>query len=184
MIATDVRMPLPAGWSLRAARDADADALLTLVGGVFAEYEGCVLEPDGLDADLGAWGTYLSGLGGAGWVVVDETDRVVACVGVAPLRADAGQDSAMTPLGQRSVELKRLYVASSARRRGLGAALVELVEGWAIAHGRDRVELWSDTRFEDAHRLYSRTGYTATGDERELLDTSNTTELRFERELP
>ncbi len=179
---TDLQITLPAGWAVRAAEDSDADALRSLIAGVFSEYPGCVLEPDGIDADLGAWQTHLASLGGCGWVVTDTDGTVVACVGVAPLVLDPTQDRS-TPLGRRSVELKRLYVTASARRRGLGSALVSLVEDWARQHGQDRVELWSDTRFADAHALYLVRGYVATGDERDLHDTSDTTELRFDRQL-
>lgn len=40
--------------------------------------------------------------------------------------------------------------------------------------------LWSDTRFEDAHRLYERLGFQR-GGERELDDVNETTEYRYER---
>lgn len=164
-------VPLGRGWAVRRARDDDADGLLALVGGVFDEYAGCVLDPDDLDADLFGWATHLADRGGTGWVVTDDRGVVVACVGVAPTSAPD------------EVELKRLYVGAAARRRGLGAALVRLVEAWARDDDRDRVVLWSDTRFGDAHRLYERLGYAATGATRELHDPSDTVEARFERRL-
>lgn len=177
MASTSVRtgaalaaVPLRRGWAVRAARDDDADGLVALVGGVFAEYPGCVLDPDGLDADLFAWATHLAGSGGTGWVVTAPDGEVVACAGVVPL--DGG-----------TVELKRLYVAATARRRGLGAALVALVEAWARDHGRDRVVLWSDTRFDDAHRLYERLGYDRAAETRALHDPSDTVEAHFTRTL-
>ncbi|MGZ4618494.1 MAG: hypothetical protein ACXV3F_07160 [Frankiaceae bacterium] len=42
-----------------------------------------------------------------------------------------------------------------------------------------RVELWSDTRFANAHRLYERLGYVRTGRRRELHDLSRSTESEF-----
>lgn len=159
------------GWEVRPARDEDGEELAALVGGVFAEYPGCVLDPEGLDADLFTWASHLAASGGAGWVVRDGGGALVACVGVA---------HASTPA---AVELKRLYVHADARRRGLGTALVQRVEAWAVAHGAGRVELWSDTRFDDAHRLYERAGYRRTGRRRDLHDPSATTEDEFVREL-
>lgn len=159
------------GWTDRQVTDADGPALLALVGSVFAEYEGCVLEPDGLDADLHTWQSHLAKQGGDGWVVLAEGD-VVACVGVAPAASPPSVD-------RSSVELKRLYVADAARRRGLGAALVDRVERWARAHDARAVVLWSDTRFHDAHRLYRRLGYRRTGRTRDLNDSSATTEAEF-----
>lgn len=162
-----------AGMTVRPAIDEDAEALRSLIGGVFAEYPGCVLDPDGLDADLAAWATHLDERGGDGWVVVDDADGVVACVGVAPTSDD------LPGVEAGAVELKRLYVAAAARRRGLGRALVARVESWARDHGAGAVVLWSDTRFTDAHRLYERCGYRRTGRARQLHDPSNTTEDEF-----
>lgn len=163
-------VPLRRGWSVRPVVDDDAEGLAALVGGVFDEYPGCVFDPDGLDADLVAWHSHLDDHGGEGWVVLDADDTVVACVGV-------------TRLDDAGVELKRLYVGADARRTGLGQSLVRLVEAWALDRGSSRVELWSDTRFTDAHRLYERLGYHATGDHRQLHDASDTTEAHFERTL-
>lgn len=165
------------GAVVRAPGADDADDLVALIGAVFAEYPGCVLDPDGLDADLFAWHDHLAAAGGRGWVVEHE-GRVVACVGVAPCEPPPAVDPATS-----CVELKRLYVAATARRRGLGGALVERVEAWAREHGADAVVLWSDTRFEDAHRLYTASGYVDTGRRRDLHDPSDTTEAEFVRRL-
>jgi GNAT superfamily N-acetyltransferase len=61
------------------------------------------------------------------------------------------------------VELKRLYVRRDHRGQGLATALIGLVERQAAGLGAREVELWSDTRFEDAHRRYEALGYAATG---------------------
>lgn len=163
-------LPLPVGWRVADATDADAGGLVRLVGGCFDAYPGCVLDLPDLDADLLAWGSTLRAADGAGWVVRDTRGELVASVGV-------------TPSGDATCELKRLYVDRVARRRGLGAALVAVVEAWARARGAGRVELWSDTRFTDAHRLYERLGYADTGARRDLHDPSHTTELHMARAL-
>lgn len=165
------------GGSVRSPRDDDGADLAELVGGVFAEYPGCVLDPDGLDADLSAWRSHLAVAGGRGWVV-HVADDLVACVGVAPCPPPPSVPDATT-----CVELKRLYVHASARRRGLGRALVAQVEAWAADHGAAAVVLWSDTRFTDAHRLYGAAGYGDTGRRRDLHDPSHTTEAEFVRVL-
>ena len=158
------------GLPLRALRPDDADAVIALIGSVYAEYPGCVMDLPGVDDDLPELAERLDAADWQGWVVTDD-DAVVACVGVAP----AGADTA---------ELKRLYVAASHRRRGLGRALVGLAEAHAVeVLGARTVVLWSDSRFLDAHRLYRRCGYTDTGRTRKLHDPSDTTEHRFERHL-
>lgn len=155
---------------VRAVRDADAAALIELIGGVYAEYPGCVLDLDGVDADLVAPATSFARSRSRLWVL-DDPEGITATVGAGPLVAD-------------TVELKRLYVAARARRRGLGAQLVGHVEEQATLAGARRVELWSDSRFRDAHRLYQRLGYRDTGQRRQLHDPSATTEHNLARTLP
>ncbi|MFP4634994.1 MAG: GNAT family N-acetyltransferase [Nitriliruptoraceae bacterium] len=155
---------------LRPVDDADRDGLIRLIGSVFAEYPGCVLDLDGLDHDLLAPGTEAQERDSPWWVV-ERSGRIVATVGAGPLRDDG------------TIELKRLYVDAGHRREGLATALVKLVEQHARRLGARAVDLWSDTRFEDAHRLYTRLGYRDTGERRHLEDPSDTTERHFERRL-
>jgi putative acetyltransferase len=154
---------------IRAARDADAAGLIALVGGCWAEYPGCVLDLDGevpyLRRIAGAYAEW----GGAAFVAEDRGE-VIGSVGWVPL-ADGG------------VELRMLYVAAAARRRGLGERLAGLVEAAARERGAARVELWSDTRFLDAHRLYARLGYVRSGVSRELHDLSHTVEYQFHKPM-
>lgn len=158
-----------AGLRLRALRPDDADQVIALIGGVYAEYPGCVLDLPGVDDDLPVLAAHLAALGGRGWVVEDDVD-VVAVVGVAPGIVD----------GVPGAELKRLYVAASHRRRGLGRQLVAVVEDHAVTElGAEAIELWSDSRFDDAHRLYERCGYVRRPQTRDLHDPSHTTEHRF-----
>lgn len=154
---------------IRPATDADSTAIVALVGDCFAEYPGCVLDLPGIDAWMRAPASAYAGTGGQLWVV--ELDGVVvAIVGYKP-----------TAPGR--VELKSLYVGAAARRRGLGARLVGAVEVAARAGGASVVELWSDSRFTDAHRLYERLGYRRGAQTRELHDPSDTTEYFFDRPL-
>ena len=155
---------------LREVRDDDSAALIKLIGGSWAEYPGVYLYVDEEEPWLRAPAAYYARAGARMWVV-DDIDRgaLAACVGMRPLLGGA-------------VELKSLYVAAWARRRGLGAALVGFVERAAGELGAHRVELWSDSRFANAHRLYTRLGYAQDGS-RELHDRSNTTEYGFSKDL-
>lgn len=162
---------------LRPVTDRDADGLIALVSEAYAEYPGCVLDLPGVDADLVSPATTARRAGTTLWVV-EGAGRIVGSVGAGRLTANtAGAEHTAT------VELKRLYVAASHRRRGLAGGLVQLVERHAQDTGATTVELWSDTRFHDAHRLYERLGYQHTGRTRELGDPSQTTEYHFQRTL-
>lgn len=162
----EMRKPLP---TLRAGRDEDSAALIALIGDAWSEYPGCVLDVDGEEPWLRAPATAYQELNGSLWVVTVD-GAVVACAG-------------MKPAGAGVVELKSLYVAAKARRQGLGELLSELVELAAAGLGARRIELWSDSRFADAHRLYTRLGYARLPRTRELHDLSNTTEYAFAKEL-
>lgn len=139
---------------LRPVTDDDAAAVQALIGGCFEEYDGCVLDL----ADLDAW--MLRPSCRRLWVVPAPGGTLEACVGV-------GGD------GSDARTLTSLYVAAPARRRGWGSVLVHLAER---AGAR---QLWTDTRFLDAHRLYARLGWRDTGERRELHDPSATTEARW-----
>jgi len=159
---------------IREARDSDADGLIRLVGACWAEYPGCVLDVDGEVPELRAIASHFRDRGGQFWVVdaVEEVAAgIVGCVGAAPAN-DAG-----------GWELLKLYVDPRTRRRGLGALLTGLVEDLAQASAGRFVELWSDTRFTAAHRLYERLGYARLAETRELHDLSNTIEYHYVKSL-
>jgi putative acetyltransferase len=155
---------------IRDACDGDAAGLIALIGSVFAEYPGCVLDVDGEAPELRAIARSFAALGGRFWVAERE-GRVVGSVGLLPGEAAGG------------VELRKLYVHRSVRRRGLGRRLCERVEDEARRRGARFVELWSDTRFEDAHRLYEKRGYLRGRVTRELHDLSGSVERYFRRAL-
>jgi N-acetylglutamate synthase-like GNAT family acetyltransferase len=159
--------PPDALTGLREVRDADSAALTELIGGCWAEYPGIVLAVDEEEPWLRRPATYYARSGATArmWVV-DDRQGLAACVGVKPLEDGA------------TAELKSLYVAAWARHRGLGAGLVDVVERYAVAHGARTVRLWSDSRFADAHRLYTKLGYRRSG-QRDLHDLSDTTEYGF-----
>jgi putative acetyltransferase len=60
--------------------------------------------------------------------------------------------------------LERLYVLPEARGAGVGSGLLRAVADEARQRGHVRLEIWSDKRFEDAHRLYQRHGARVVGE--------------------
>jgi GNAT superfamily N-acetyltransferase len=148
------------------AHASDVPAVVALIGRVFAEYrfswDPALEVPDLLEFDR-----RYAGPAGAFWVARRGAE-VVGSVGVERL-----------PDGR--AELHRLYLDATLRGRGVGRALVETVLGWCRTAGVRRLVLWSDTRFDRAHRLYERMGFMQTG-ERELPDDPNDTwEFGYER---
>lgn len=60
--------------------------------------------------------------------------------------------------------IERLYVHADGRRRGVGRAVMQRVIAGARDAGRKRMEIWSDKRFNDAHRLYEKLGARIVGE--------------------
>lgn len=162
--------------NLRFARDSDADGLIALISLCFSEYPGVLFDLDGELPELRAIQTYFEHHGGQFWVGESE-QKIVACIGWTPSVA-----SADAKLAQDTIELRKLYVHPIVRRQGLGARLCTMIEDVARSQRKPFVELWSDTKFVDAHRLYESRGYRR-GGTRELHDLSNTVEYYYRKQL-
>lgn len=148
------------------ATRADAPGVIDLIGRVFVEY-GWIWDPAIEVPDLLRWAPHYESPRGAFWVIRQD-EGVVGSAGVD--RVDA-----------RTAELHRLYLDPAVRGRGLGDALVETVVAWCRERAVARLVLWSDTRFEHAHRLYVRHGFRQTGDRVLPEDVNQTREYHFER---
>ncbi len=155
---------------IRPVRDDDSLDLIALIARCWSEYPGCVLDVHGEEPDLLAPASAYQRAGGILWVA-EGRGGIAACGGVRPSSADG------------TAELIKLYVDPTWRRRGLGRALSERIERRAREMGATRIELWSDTRFETAHRLYVTLGYEDLGETRDLHDLSDTTELHYAKSL-
>jgi len=155
---------------VRPAVDADGAGLVALVGSCFAEYEGCVLDTETEMIHLLCPASHFAAAQGFAWMA--DADRLL----VGSVACRPGADAA-------GLELQMLYVLAPWRRRGLGSRLVALVETEAARRGCPFVDLWSDTRFTDAHRLYRSLGYRQLPGVRELDDLSATREYHFMKSL-
>ena len=152
--------------AVRLAGSADVPGVVALIGRVYLEY-GFVYVPEVEVPDLFRFDQHYAAPHGA-FFVVREDNVVVGSVGV-------------ERLNDGSAELHRLYLDAGLRGRGTGRALVETVLEWCRTQKIRRLILWSDTRFDQAHRLYERMGFQRTG-ERVLPDDLNQTrEYGFER---
>jgi RimJ/RimL family protein N-acetyltransferase len=152
--------------TIRPAASSDAPGVVDLIGRVYSEY-GFVYVPKVEVPDLFRFDHHYAAPRGA-FFVVREGDVVVGSVGVE--RVD-----------DTSAELHRLYLDARLRGRGTGRALVEAVLDWCRTQRIRRLILWSDTRFDQAHRLYERMGFRRTGERTLPDDLNQTREYGFER---
>lgn len=153
---------------IRPGADSDVAGLIALIGGCWAEYPGCVMDLNGEVPELRALATHYARKSGVLWVA--EVGGTV--VGVV----------AATPAGD-AWEIGRMYVAAAQRGTGLAHALLDWAEAHAVAAGAARLVLWSDTRFERAHRFYEGRSYAREGGLRALHDVSNSIEFGYAKPL-
>ncbi len=155
---------------LRPGRDEDAEGFIRLIGECWSEYPGCILDVDGEVPELRALATYFAEAGGALWAA-EQGGRVVGMAAARPMQHDAAW------------EICKVYVAKAARGTGLAHALLGAAEARARQAGAERLVLWTDTRFETAHRFYEKRGFVRQGSIRILDDISNSLEFRYAKPL-
>jgi putative acetyltransferase len=131
--------------SLRSAKPSDCKAIEALVFGVLADY-GLQGDPEGTDRDLADLdGAYLKS-GGVFDVLIGEAGEVVGTVG-------------LSRISDLTCELRKMYLARSARGQGEGRRL--LLHALARAHqlGFRRVELETASVLREAIALYVAHGF-------------------------
>nr|WP_283949716.1 GNAT family N-acetyltransferase [Limobrevibacterium gyesilva] len=156
---------------MRAGRDDDAEGFIALIDACWAEYPGCVMDLDGEVPELRALASYYAGQDGALWAA-EVAGRVVGMVATRPLRD-----------GEESWEICKMYAAREMRGGGLAHALIEAAEAHARTQGAQRMKLWTDTRFDRAHRFYEKRSYVRSGPIRALNDKSNSIEFAYTKPL-
>lgn len=150
---------------IRPGRDSDADPIIALIGACWSQYPGVLLDVDGEMPELRALASYYADKGGALWVA-EAGGTVVGMIATSPLDAGAW-------------EICRVYVLPDHHGGGLGHRLLDTAEAHAIAAGAQRLVLWSDTRFDRAHRFYEKRSYVRSGPIRVLDDISHSLEFAY-----
>ncbi|PKB64471.1 MAG: hypothetical protein BZY80_02650 [SAR202 cluster bacterium Io17-Chloro-G2] len=133
-----------------AVRSLFAQGLMDFAQGFEREVGGYVQESLNDDlADIDS--SYMDDPANHFWVA-DEDGEVKGMVGV-QRRSD--QDA----------ELRRMSVASTARRRGVGLMLLETVEAFCLERGHQRIQLTTVNLLTAAIAMYRRFGFELTGEE-------------------
>ena len=87
------------------------------------------------------------------------------------------------PSKKNEIEIHKLYIDQKFRKRGLAKLLVKKVENIALRENKSKVFLWTDTRFKEAHKMYSKMNYERSKKIRRLHDISDTVEYNFVKNL-
>lgn len=135
---------------LETVRSLFAQGLMDFAQGFEREVGGYVQESLNDDlADINA--SYMDDPANHFWVA-DEDGVVKGMVGV-QRRSD------------QEAELRRMSVASTARRQGVGLMLLETVEAFCRDRGHERIQLTTVTLLVAAIAMYRRFGFRLTGEE-------------------
>jgi GNAT superfamily N-acetyltransferase len=188
---------------IRPGEDADAEQLIALIGACWALYPGIRMDVDGEMPELRALASYYARAGGGLWVAEDD-GTVIGMAATRPLDSEAGGAASGEPIpviarseatrqsparespvplapsgASPAWEICRVYVHPSQHGSGLAHRLLDTAEAQAIAAGAARLVLWSDTRFDRAHRFYEKRSYVRAGPIRVLHDISNSLEFAY-----
>jgi len=157
---------------IRPARDGDGDGIADLIARAWSEYPGTVFDRAAELPELDAPATHFAALGGALWVLSAGDGVIKGSVGIAPETGEAGL-----------WELHKMYLDPGLRGSGWAARLLARAEAHAVSAGGCAIQLWTDTRFQAAHRFYEKSGYRRLPGERVLQDLSASHEYAFRKDL-
>jgi GNAT superfamily N-acetyltransferase len=158
-----------AHYNIREARSEDIPILVQLIEGVFFEYD-WVFDANIELPDLMDFEHYYNTEEGLPKLLVTclkDGDEPVACAAIKP--------------DNRGAYLSRVYVSRSHRRQGIARAMISKLVEEALDQDIHYVHLWTDTQFEDAHKLYEHLEFVFTGHARSLNDPNNCFEYHYER---
>lgn len=154
-------------FRIREATNFDAPQIVSVVKAVYDEY-GFTWDAEEYHADLYDPEHHYSAQGDRFYVA--ELGTVLGVVGLCfhpvipgPIGETIFHEGRIRAAGS-DCSLERLYVHPDARRQGLGEALTRVVIDGAKSAGKGAMELWSDKRFGDAHRLYGKFGAITVGE--------------------
>jgi len=134
---------IASGAAIRRAVPADGPAVREFVFATLRSY-GIEPDPEGLDADVMAFGT--TGDGPVAEFVAEVDGRPVGSV-------------ALSPRGEGVAWLSKLFVDAAYRGRGLGRALLARAVAEGRRRGYDRIDLETRTIYREAVQLYESTGW-------------------------
>lgn len=170
-------------FPIRHAEQADIPEIVRVVRSVYDEY-GFTWDEREYHADLYDVEEHYNRKGHSFFVVGSHPTPggkllgVVALKRFAPVPGSPGVSTVIdgvVRLAGADCSLDRLYVDPAARRQGLGTALTMHAVGAARLEGKTAMEIWSDKRFVEAHRLYQRLGASVVAD-RICADPDNSPE--------
>ncbi|HBE16453.1 MAG TPA: GNAT family N-acetyltransferase [Cyanobacteria bacterium UBA11149] len=134
---------------IRDWQPSDRKSAAEIIRTVLADY-GIIFDPTGADIDVWEIETYYQATGGEFWVI-EKDGKLVGTAGYYPVKR-----------GEKSVEIRKMYLLPGVRGQGLGRYLLQELEK-AIAN-RGFQDIWIETAsiLKEAVKLYESSGYQPT----------------------
>lgn len=155
-------------FEVREARSGDESGVVAVIRTVYDEF-GFAWEEDGYCADLYDLSAHYLDAGHRFWVA----EASCGIVGTGALElfeslpgepGSVAQVEGKPRVAASDCSLERWYVLPEWRSQGVGRALLTRVIETAREVGRSQMEIWSDKRLLEAHRVYERYGAERVGD--------------------
>lgn len=153
--------------NLRPGRQQDGEALHVLISDILQSY-GLPMESLANCDDLNDVAKWYGDRNGLFEALEDSCGELLGCYGVFARSATI-------------CELRRLYLVSRLRHRGLGRVLLNTVLGWSRNRGFDSMELLTAPALQGAVRLYERFGFVRVAEK--ATASTSTCNLRFRLQL-
>ncbi|HMO14228.1 MAG TPA: GNAT family N-acetyltransferase [Pirellulaceae bacterium] len=161
---------------IRPASGQDREGVISLIDAVYREYGDSVCL-EGAESDLLDLPDYYRNQSGEFWVLAESsvtTQQPQVELGLFPQAENPvilGSHAAFVVDEQSKLAgFRRLYLAKHLRGTGWGRKLMQIAIDWAWETGMQRVEFWSDTRFERAHQFFETFGFRRDGRLRHMHD--------------
>lgn len=154
--------------TIRTATNADVADVVRVIRTVYDEYA-FPWEEEGYHADLYDIEEAYTAAGNT-FYVAEWEGEVLGTAALELFERLPGEPGAVVEHGEyirvagADCSIERLYVHPMGRRRGMGRALMDRAQEDARRAGRAHMEIWSDKRFVDAHRMYGRLGAQVAGE--------------------
>ncbi|MCP6759022.1 MAG: GNAT family N-acetyltransferase [Fischerella sp. CENA71] len=133
---------------IRNWKEGDRISASEVIRSVLTEY-GLTWEPDGADRDVLQVEEYYFATGGEFWVI-EYQNQVVGTGAYYPIHR-----------GEKSVEIRKMYLLPSARGLGLGKYLLQKLEGAIARRGFQQIWIETASILAEAVKLYESNGYKA-----------------------
>jgi putative acetyltransferase len=141
-------------YMIRSWQPDDRLAAAKLIENVLAEY-GLGWEPTGADLDVLAVEEYYGNRGGEFWVIEDRGN----IIGTSAYYPCFVESSPLANCGGKAVEIRKMYLDTKVRGRGLGRYLLGQLEQTIFARGYREIRIETASILTSAVKLYESNGY-------------------------